>query len=291
LRALLLQVLYSIRSERLLMEQLQYNLLFRWFVGLSMDELVWDATVFGKNRERLLDGDIAQKFFEAVLKQARGQNLLSDEHFSVDGTLLEAWASKQSYQRRKDPPGSGSGSRGEMLLRDTHECKTDADARLFRKSKGERFQLCHMVHVLMENRNGMPVAAMATPATTQGEWEAAVEMLAAVQRGGRRLTVGGDAGYDNADLISQLRQRNVTPHFAQHTERASYIDGRATRHPGYEISLQKRKTIERIFGWLKTTALLRKLRHRGRRLVQWMFTLALSAYNLLRIRTLTVQAS
>jgi len=291
LRALLLQVLFSIRSERLLMEQLQYNLLFRWFVGLSMDELVWDATVFGKNRERLLDGDIAQKFFEAVLKQAREQNLLSDEHFTVDGTLLEAWASKKSYQRRKEPPGSGSGSRGEVLLRDTHECKTDADARLFRKSKGEGFQLCHMVHVLMENRNGMPVAAMATPATTQGQWEAAVEMLAAVQRGGRRLTVGGDAGYDNADLISQLRQRNVRPHFAQHTERASYIDGRTTRHPGYEISLQKRKTIERIFGWLKTTALLRKLRHRGRRLVQWMFTLALSGYNLLRLRTLTVPAS
>jgi transposase len=291
LRGLLLQVLYSIRSERLLIEQLEYNLLFRWFVGLSMDEPVWDASVFSKNRERLLQGDIAQKFFEAVLDQARDQSLLSDEHFTVDGTLLEAWASKKSYRPKEEPPEQGSGSRGEMLLRDTHECRTDADALMFRKSRGEGFQLCHMVHVLMENRSGMPVAARATAATTQGEWEAALEMLATVQRGGRRITVGGDAGYDNQDLIAHLRQMNVTPHFAQHRERYSYIDGRTSRHPGYHISLQKRKAIEPIFGWLKTTALLRKLRHRGRPLVQWMFTLALSAYNLLRMRTLTIQAA
>jgi transposase len=289
LRALLLQVLFSIRSERLLVEQLQYNLLFRWFVGLSMDEEVWDATVFSKNRQRLIDGEIAQKFFEAILQQACTQDLLSDEHFTVDGTLLEAWASKKSYQEKEHPPEQGSGSRGELRLRDTHECKTDPDAQMFRKSKGEGFKLCHMVHVLMENRSGMPVAGVATMATTQAEWEAALQMLTVVRQGGNRITVGGDAGYDNADLIEQLRQMKVTPHFAQHTERKSYIDGRTTRHPGYEISLRKRKSIEQIFGWLKTTALLRKLRHRGQPRVQWMFTLALSAYNLLRLRNLTVQ--
>jgi transposase len=291
LRALLLQVLFSIRSERLLVEQLHYNLLFRWFVGLSMDQEVWDATVFTKNRERLIEGDIAQKFFEAILNQARAQDLLSDEHFTVDGTLLEAWASKKSYQEKEQPPEQGSGSRGELRLRDTHECKTDPDAQMFRKSKAEAFKLCHMVHVLMENRSGMPVAGVATQATTQAEWDAALEMLTMVQRGGKRITVGADAGYDNASLIQQLRQMKITPHVAQHTERKSYIDGRTTRHLGYEISLRKRKSIEQIFGWLKTTALMRKLRHRGQSRVQWMFTLALSAYNLLRLRNLTVQAA
>ena len=290
LRALLLQVLYSIRSERLLMEQLEYNLLFRWFVGLSMDEAVWDATVFSKNRERLIRGDIAQAFFEAVLAQAQEKKLLSDEHFTVDGTLLEAWASKKSFQAKPEPPEKGTGSRGELRLRDTHECRTDPDAKLYKKSQGGGFQLCHMAHVLMENRTGMPVACRVTEATTAGEWEAACEMLQAVLQG-RAGTVGADAGYDNAAFVKAARAMQVTPHVAQHTKRASSIDGRTTRHPGYPISLQKRKCVEQIFGWLKGTGNLRKLHHRGRQLVQWVFTLALSAYNLVRMRTLAAQAA
>ena len=289
MRALLLQVLYSIRSERLLMEQLNYNLLFRWFVGLSMDEPVWDATVFSKNRERLLRGDLAQAFFEAILQQAREKDLLSDEHFTVDGTLLEAWASKNSYQKKEEPPAQGSGSRGEVLLRDTHECKTDPDAQLYRKSAGGAFQLCHLGHVLMENRNGLPVAARVTEAITDAEWETALEMLGAAT--GQGATVGADAGYDNARFVEGVRTLAMTPHVAQHRKRPSSIDGRTTRHPGYQISLKKRKRIEQIFGWLKTTGTMRKLRHRGRALVQWMFTLSLSAYNLVRLRSLAVQAA
>ena len=290
LRALLLQVLYTIRSERMLMEQLEYNLLFRWFVGLNVDEPVWDRTVFSKNRARLLEGDIAQAFFEAVLGQAREQDLLSDEHFTVDGTLLEAWASVKSYQQKEEPPKKGSGSRGEVLLRDTHECKTDPDAQMYRKSAGGAFKLSHMAHVLMENRHGLPVAGMVTEASTAAEWEAALEMLRTATQG-KRVTVGGDAGYDSAAFVREAREMQVTPHVAQYQKRASAIDGRTTRHEGYEISLKKRKRIEQIFGWLKTVGAMRKLRHRGRRLVQWMFTLALSAYNLVRLRTTTLQAA
>lgn len=290
LRALLLQVLYSIRSERMLMEQLEYNLLFRWFVGLNMDESVWDGTVFSKNRERLLRGDIAQAFFEAVVAQAGEKDLLSDEHFTVDGTLLEAWASKKSFQKKEEPPQEGSGSRGELLLRDTHECKTDPDAQLYRKSAGGAFQLCHMAHILMENRNGLPVGGRVTEATTAAEWDAALTMLATTTKG-KGVTVGADTGYDCEKFVTGTRAIHVTPHVAQHTKRASSIDGRTTRHDGYEISLKKRKRIEQIFGWLKTTGAMRKLRHRGRPLVQWMFTLALSAYNMVRMRTISLQAA
>jgi transposase len=290
LRALRLQVLYSIRSERLLMEQLEYNLLFRWFVGLNMDEVVWDATVFSKNRERLLEGDIAQAFFEAVVAQAREKNLLSDEHFTVDGTLLEAWASKKSYQKKENPPEKGSGSRGEVLLRDTHESKTDPDAMLYRKSCGGPHQLCHMGHVLMENRSFLPVAAMVTEAITDAEWKAAIAMLRVATRG-KGGTVGADTGYDTEWFVSAAHAIHVTPHVTQHTKRASAIDGRTTRHAGYEVSLKKRKGIEQIFGWLKTTGNLRKLHHRGRALVQWTFTLAMAAYNLIRLRTLSVQSA
>jgi len=289
LRALLLQVLYTIRSERMLMEQLEYNLLFRWFVGLNVDEPVWDRTVFSKNRSRMLEGDIAQAFFEAVLKQADEEDLLSDEHFTVDGTLLEAWASMKSYQKKEDPPEKGSGSRGEILLRDTHECKTDPDAHLYRKSAGGAFQLCHMAHVLMENRYGLPVAGKVTEATRSAEWEAALEMLRDATQG-RRATVGGDTGYDNAGFVEGVRGIDVTPHIAQYMQRASAIDGRTTRHEGYEVSLKKRKRIEEIFGWVKTIGGMRKVRHRGRELVQWMFTLALSAYNMVRLRTILFQA-
>jgi len=288
LRALLLQILYSVRSERLLMEYLQYNLLFRWFVGLNMDEAVWDATTFSKNRQRLLQGDIAQMFFEAVTEQLRQQGLLSDEHFSVDGTLLEAWASKKSYQKKEEPPSQGSGSRGNLLKRDLYESQTEPEAYLYRKSKGSEFKMSYIGHVLMENRQGLPVAARVTTARTEADGEAALEMLLAVTGGQRRVTLGADKLYDEAELIQRLRQNHVTPHVHQYEGRASNIDGRTTRHPGYSISLEKRKRIEQIFGWLKTTGAMRKLRHRGRALAQWMFTLALAAYNLRRTVKLSV---
>lgn len=291
LRALLLQILYSIRSERLLMEQLDYNFLYRWFVGLNIDDPVWSATTFSKNRERLLEGDIAQAFFRAVLKQACDQDLLSDEHFTVDGALLEAWASTKSFQKKAEPPQQGSGSRGEILLRDTHESRTDPDAHMYRKSAGGEFKLCHMVHVLMENRHGLPVAGRASEATTSAEWDSAVKMLKRVAHAGRPVTLGADAGYDHEDFVKRVRKLAVTPHVAQHTRRRSALDRRTTRHPGYRISLQKRKRIEQIFGWLKTTALLRKVRHRGRDLVEWTFTLALAAYNLVRMRNIASAAA
>lgn len=291
LRALLLQVLYSIRSERLLMEQLEYNLLFRWFVGLNMDDAVWVPTVFSKNRDRLLQGDIAQAFFEAVLEQAREKKLLSDEHFTVDGTLLEAWASKKSYRKKEEPPTAGSGSRGEVLLRDTHECTTDPDAQMFRKSAGGEFKLCHMGHVLTENRTGLPVVGRVTEAITSAEWDAALDMLSMVTKRGRRVTLGADAGYDCSRFVDAVRQLHATPHVAQHTKRTSSIDQRTTRHAGYAVSLKKRKCIEQIFGWLKTTGMLRKVHHRGRDLVQWSFTFALAAYSLVRMRAITVQAA
>jgi transposase len=290
LRTLLLQVLYSLRSERLLMEQVNYNLLFRWFVGLSMDEPVWDATVFSKNRQRLLDGDIAQAFFSMVMEQAQGRGLLSSEHFTVDGTMLEAWASMKSYHKREDPPEKGSGTRGRMLRRDTHECKTDGEAHLYRKSNHGEFKLSYLGHVLMENRNGFPVAGAVTLATPQGEWDAAGEMIAGVNGGKRRITLAGDKGYDEAKFIARLRELQVTPHIHKHEseKRRSNLDARTTRHAGYQISIKQRKRIEHIFGWLKTTALMRKLHHRGRTLVEWMFTLALSAYSLVRMAKLSV---
>lgn len=289
MRALLLQVFYSVRSERMLMEQLDYNLLYRWFVGLSMDEPVWDATVFSKNRQRLLDGDVAQAFFAMVMKQAKGQGLLSSEHFTVDGTLLEAWASMKSYQKKDEPPEQGSGTRGRRLLRDTHACKTDPEAHLYRKSKRDAFQLSYLGHVLMENRSGLPVGARVTAATPQGEWDAAVDMLAATTGGKRRVTLAADKAYDEAKLLSRLRAIRVTPHVHknQSEKRRSNLDGRTRRHPGYAISTQKRRRIEHIFGWLKTTAMMRKVRHRGRALLEWMFTLALTGYSLLRISRLT----
>ena len=291
LRALLLQFFFSVPSERRLMEELHYNLLFRWFVGMNMDEEVWDVTVFSKNRQRLLDGDIAQAFLQKVVEQARKQGLLSSDHFTVDGTLLEAWASMKSYQKKENPPEQGSGTRGRKLLRDTHECKTDPEAHLYRKSNHGEFKLSYLGHVLMENRNGMPVAARVTGAAPQGEWEAALDMLVAVHDGARRITVAADKAYDDAEFLRRARAKAITPHVQKHEsdKRRSNLDGRTTRHAGYEISIRKRKRIEHIFGWLKTVALMRKVRHRGQARLQWMFTLAVSAYNLVRLSRLTVQ--
>jgi transposase len=290
LRALLLQMLYSVRSERMLMEQMQYNLLFRWFVGLNMDDQVWDVTVFTKNRDRLLEGEIAQQFFQAVIEQARAKQLLCDEHFSVDGTLLEAWAGDKSFQKKQDPPQTGTGSRGETLLNDTHASTTDPDARKYRKSRGAAFKLVHMGHVLSENRNGLAVGVRVTVANPKAERETALELLGAL-RGGRRKTVGGDKGFDERDFVTGARAMGVTPHVSPHTRRPSHVDARTTRHGTFVVSQRKRKRIEEIFGWIKSIALLRKVRHRGRARVGWMFTMAAAAYNLVRMRTLLAGAA
>jgi transposase len=292
LRALLLQVLYSIRSERMLMEQLDYNLLFRWFVGLTMDDPVWDATVFTKNRERLLRGDIHQLFFDQVLAQARDRCLLSDEHFTVDGTLVEAWAGLKSFKKKDgsdqeppDDPGNPTVNfHGEERRSDTHQSTTDPDARLYRKGKGQEAKLYFMGHAVMENRNGLAVGAGVSQATGTAERVTALELLDEIPRA-QRITVSGDKGYDTRGFVAGLRDRNAAPHVAQKV-RFSAIDGRVTRHDGYETSQRKRKRVEEIFGWVKTIALLRKTRHRGTARVGWMFTFALAVYNLVRIRNL-----
>ena len=299
LRALLLQVLYTIRSERLLMEQLDDNLLFRWFVGLEMDDPVWNATVFTKNRERLLAGEIARGFFDRVVAQARERGLLSDEHFTVDGTLVEAWASLKSFKRKDAPPAlpddPGNPTvdfHGERRRNTTHASTTDPDARLARKGKGQEAKLFYTGHVLMENRNGLAVGGCVLPASGYAERAAALELLGALDRD-RRLTLGADKGYDTRDFVAAVRLLGVTPHVAQNTghRRRSAIDDRTTRHAGYAVSQQRRKRVEEIFGWLKTIGLMRKTRHRGTRRVDWMFTFALAAYNLVRIRTLTTQSA
>ncbi len=293
LRALVLQLLYSIRSERLLMEELDYNLLYRWFVGLAADDPVWDVTVFTKNRERLLDGEIAQRFLAAVLAQAKERSLLSDEHFSVDGTLIEAWASQKSFRPKDDGPRGSARSegdfKGERRRNDTHRSTTDPEARLYRKGSGQEAKLAYLGHVCMENRHGLAVGGAVTLATGSAEREAALGLLGRRQR---RRTLGADKAYDSADFVRSLRERGVTPHVCQNTtNRRSAIDGRTTRHVGYAMSQAARRRGERIFGWLKPVALLRKVRHRGRRRVGWMFTLGLAVYDLVRLRTLLAQAA
>src|SRR6202012_4307776 len=261
-----------------LMEQLDYNLLFRWFVGLSADDPVWDATVFCKNRDRLLDGDIAAKFFASVLNLPQVRKLLSSEHFSVDGTLIEAWASMKSFVPKDDPPsgkdqgGCGRNAErdfhGEKRKNDTHSSTTDPDARLFRKGAGKEAKLCHMGHLMTENRNGLIVDARVTEANGTAERETALDMIEDNARPGS--TVGADKLYDTADFVAGCRKRGCTPHVAQNdTNRRSAIDGRTTRHPGYAVSMIKRKRIEEPFGWIKTIGGLRKTRHRGRNLVEW----------------------
>ena len=296
LRALLLQVLYTIRSERLLMEQLDYNLLFRWFVGLNMDDRVWNPTTFSKNRERLLRGEIAQRFFAQVLAEA--QALLSDEHFTVDSTLIEAWASLKSFRRKDhdEPPSDDPGNptvnfRGEARRNTTHASTTDPQARLYRKGPGREAKLCYMGHVLMENRHGLVVDAQVTQATGTAERETALAMVERLPRA-HRVTVGADKAYDTHDFVGALRHLESTPHVAQHTTgRGSAIDARTTRHPGYTISQWKRKRVEEVFGWLKTIGLLHKARHKGEGRVNWMFVFATAVYNLVRIRNLVEAAA
>jgi transposase len=293
LRALLLQVLYTVRSERLLMEQLDYNLLFRWFVGLNVDEPVWDATVFTKNRERLLEGEIAEGFFTAVVEQARAKGLLSDEHFTVDGTLIEAWAGHKSFQRKDQPapqpppdddPGNPSVDfHGERRRNDTHQSTTDPQALLARKGPGKEAKLSYAGHALMDNREGLAVGSCVNQATGRAEPEAALKLVEEIAGWGQ-VTLGADKGYDRKEFVLELREHRVTPHLA--CKPTSIIDARTTRHPGYAISQRKRKRIEEIFGWLKTVAGLRKTRHRGLARVGCVFTFALAAYNLVRMRNL-----
>jgi transposase len=300
LRALLLQVLYSLRSERLLMEELQYNLLFRWFVGLDLDAPVWDVTVFTKNRDRLLAGEVASAFFEQVLAQAKAHRLLSDEHFTVDGTLIEAWAGQKSFKLKREaapvPPTDDPGNpsvdfRGERRTNATHASTTDPEARLYKKAAGQEAKLCFLGHVLMENRHGLVVNAMVTTATGTAEREAALALVD-TRFPTQRITLGGDKNYDTAAFVDALRTRQVTPHVAQHTtNRASAIDGRTTRHPGYAVSQQKRKRVEEVFGWLKTVGLLRKVKLRGVQRVGWLFTFAAAVYNLVRMRNLVEAAT
>jgi transposase len=301
LRTLLLQVLYTVRSERLLLEQLDYNLLFRWFVGLNMDDPIWDATVFSKNRERLDKGGVAQAFFEQVLKLARQKNLLSDEHFTVDGTLIEAWAGHKSFQKKdapagvppEDPGNPTMDFHGEKRSNRTHQSKTDPESRLYKKGPGKEAKLSYQGQVLMENRNGLVTGTRLTQATGTAEREAALDMIEQIAgREGHRVTMGADKAYDTQEFVEDLRGLKVTPHVAQNTKnRSSAIDGRTTRHAGYAVSQRKRKRVEEIFGWLKTVGLMRKTRHRGLARVGWMFTFTAAAYNLVRIRNLGVIVS
>jgi transposase len=294
LRAQLIQMLYSVRSERLLMEEIDYSMLFRWFVGMNLDEPVWDVTVFTKNRDRLLEGDVAREFLGEVLNQAREKNLTSDEHFTVDGTLLEACASLKSFQRKdqkKDPPDDPGNPtvnfHGEKRSNETHQSTTDPDALLARKGNGKEAKLSYHANLLTENRNGLIVNTQVLQANGTAERDAALVMLEQLP-GGYRVTVGADKGYDTRGFVAECRNLKVTPHVAQNTGRSggSAIDQRTTRHEGYGVSQKKRKRIEESIGWVKQIALLRKMKHRGLEKVAWLFTFAAAAYNLVRMRNL-----
>jgi len=299
LRAMLLQAFYSIRSERQLMERLEYDLLFRWFVGLGIDDAVWDHSVFSKNRDRLVEGDIAAKFLAAVLAQPRVNKLLSTDHFSVDGTLIEAWASMKSFKPRdgsdEPPPDGGRNAEvdfhGQKRSNQTHSSTTDADARLYKKGPGKEAKLCFIGHGLMENRSSLLVDTCLTPADGHAERVAALHMIEPRADRPRSITLGGDKNFDVADLVNELRSMNVTPHVAQNTSgRSSAIDGRTTRHGGYTVSQRIRKRIEEAFGWIKTIAGQEKTRFRGVDRVGWAFTFAAAAYNLVRLPKLLAEA-
>jgi transposase len=300
LRAMLLQAFYSIRSERQLMERLEFDLLFRWFVGLGIDDPVWDHSVFSKNRDRLLEGEIAAKFLSAVLAQPGVKRLLSTEHFSVDGTLIEAWASMKSFKPTdgpNEPPANGGGRNretdfhGQRRSNETHTSTTDPEAKLYRKGAGKEAKLCFMGHALMENRNGLIVDACLTPADGHAERVAALHMIEPRADRPYAITLGADKAYDAEDFVNELRSMKVTPHVAQNLSgRSSTIDGRTTRHAGYSVSQRMRKRIEEAFGWVKTIAGQEKTKYRGRERVGWAFTFAVAAYNLIRLPKLMATA-
>ena len=304
LRAMLLQAFHSIRSERQLMERLEFDLLFRWFVGLGVDDAVWDHSTFSKNRDRLLAGEIAAKFLSAVLSRPRVKRLLSTDHFSVDGTLVEAWASMKSFKPRAgdgdDGPdddrgpdddndgggghNAGSDFRGQRRSNATHQSTTDVDAMLYRKGPGMEARLCYIGHGLMENRSGLIVDARLTRVSGHAERLAALEMIARLAGRPRAITLGADRGYDAADFVEELRGHNVRPHVARNTSRRrSAIDRRTTRHPSYAVSQRIRKRVEEAFGWIKTVAGMAKTKLRGRAKVDWAFSFAAVAYNLIRL--------
>jgi transposase len=293
LRAQLLMVLYSIRSERQLMEQLNYNLLFRWFVGLEMDDPVWDVTVFTKNRERLIGGEISQQLLLGVVEEARAHQLLSEEHFTVDGTLIQAWASARSFQPKKDPPqaGSGTGDGGRVLLRDQVESTTDPDARLYRKASADRSVPSYLGHALMENRNGLVIAAEASLAGTDAERASALRLLDSTQlrRPGARRTLGADTQYQAAEFIEALRQRSVAPHISEYVQGnlgKNHLTAEERADPWRSVSQRRRKLIERVFGWSKLNRLLRQVKLRGLKRVDWFYRLTIAAYNLVRMQKL-----
>ena len=283
LRALLLQVFFSIRSERLLVEQIDYNLLFRWFVGLGMDDAVWNHAVFSKNRDRLLNSEVAQRFFAEVNRQAK--KFMSDEHFTVDGTLIQAWASQKSFRSKDGSDGDGTNFHGQKRSNQTHQSTTDPDARLYKKSYGKESKLSYLGHALVENRNGLIAAAMVTHADGYAERDAALLMLQRLQgRRKRRITVGADKAYDTRDFVRTARALQVTPHVAGNDKhRASNLDRRTTRQPGYAVSLSRRWLIEKSFAWLKQTGPLRQTKLRGLGKVDWLFIFSCAAHNLLRL--------
>lgn len=304
LKALLLQVLYTLRSEGQLLEHLRFNLLYRWFVGLTPDQRIWDETVFSKNRDRLLNGEIAAKFFKKVLEVAEMEDLVSSDHFTVDGTQIHAWASHKSFQSKDPggkPPGGGDGGggntaidfHGEKRTNETHESKTDPESRLYKKSKGSESKLSYLGHALMENRNGLVVDARVTEANGTAERDAAMGMMMKVSDDHQRKTLGGDKNYDTKDFVAVMGTLNVTAHVAQNESerRSSAIDGRTTRHSGYEVSQKKRKLVEEIFGWLKTVGPMRRPHFRGRNRMDWWFRFSAAVYNLVRIRNLTAEAA
>jgi len=293
LRALLLQAFYSVRSERQLVEQLDYNLLFRWFVGLSMDDAVWNHAVFSKNRDRLLNSEVAQRFFAEVNRLAK--RFMSDEHFTVDGTLIQAWASQKSFRPKdgSDDDENGTNFRGQKRSNDTHRSSTHPDARLYKKSYGKESKLSYLGHVLVENRNGLIAAAMATTADGHAERDAALLMLHQKQKSpSQRVTVGADKAYDTHDFVATARELNVTVHVQKNEKgRRSTLDRRTTRHAGYALSLSRRWLVEKTFGWLKTTGPLRQVKLRGLAKVDWMFVFSCAAHNLLRLPRLLANQS
>jgi transposase len=289
LKSLVLIALYSIRSERQFCEQLDYNLLFRWFLDMDMDEASFDATTFGKNRERMMQHEVAAKFFDAVVSQARAAGLMSSEHFSVDGTLIEAWASMKSFRRKDDDDSDNNGwsdFKGDKRSNDTHESKTDPESKLFRKGVGREAKLCFMGHALMENRNALLVGFQASSASGTAERNNALQLLDEQLKGFRRITLGADRGFDTRDFAQELRERNVTPHIAQTEHRRPATDARTTRHSGYAISIGARRQIEKILGWLKEVAGLRRTRLRGLEPTDFLAKLAATTYNMLRIANL-----